>query len=106
MREVQVRVRWSSLRFWVLLSVALSLAVGLAVTLAAKSGGRDEAVAELYSSDAGVRRNAVDRLAELGETSDADLVIEALHDSDADVRAHAEVAVWTLWMPIRRSRGR
>src|SRR6185295_1685198 len=98
MLEVQVRVRWSSLSFLVLPSVALSLAVGLAVTLAAKSGGRDEAVAELYSSDAGVRRNAVDRLAELGETSDADLVIEALHDSDGDVRAHAEIAVWTLWM--------
>ena len=98
MLEVQVRARWSSVRFVVLSSLALSLAAGLAVTLAAKSGGRDEAVAELYSSDAGVRRNAVDRLAELGETSDADLVIESLHDSDADVRAHAEVAVWTLWM--------
>ena len=98
MLEVQVRARWSSLRFLVLLSVALSLAVGLAVTFAAKSGGRDEAVSELYSSDAGVRRNAVDRLAELGETSDADLVIESLRDSDPDVRAHAEVAVWTLWM--------
>ena len=98
MLEVQVGARWSSLRFLVLLSVALSLAVGLAVTFAAKSGGRDEAVSELYSSDAGVRRNAVDRLAELGETSDADLVIESLRDSDPDVRAHAEVAVWTLWM--------
>ena len=90
--------QWSSLRFLVLSLLALSLAVGLAVTLAAKSGGRDEAVAELYSSDAGVRRNAVDRLAALGETSDADLVIEALRDSDPDVRAHAEIAVWTLWM--------
>ena len=90
-------VRWLSLRFLVLPSVALSLAAGLAATLAAKSGNRDEAVAELYSPDAAVRRDAVDLLAQLGQTSDADLVIEALHDTDPDVRVHAEVAVWALW---------
>ncbi len=90
-------VRWSSLRFLVLLSAALSLTVGLAVTLAAKSGSRDEAVAELYNPDAAIRRNAVDQLAQFGQTSDADLVIEALHDTDPEVRVHAEVAVWVLW---------
>ncbi len=89
--------RWSGLRSLILLSAALSLAVGLAATLAAKSGGRDEAVAELYNPDAAIRRNAVDQLAQFGETGDADLVIEALHDTDPDVRVHAEVAVWTLW---------
>jgi tetratricopeptide (TPR) repeat protein len=97
MLEVQVAVRWSFLRFLILPSVGLSLAVCLAVTLAAKSGSRDEAVAELYSPDAAIRRDAVDQLAQVGDTSDADLVIEALHDSDPDVRVHAEVAVWTLW---------
>jgi len=97
MREVQVNVRWLSLKFLVLPSVALSLAAGLAATLAAKSGSRDEAVAELYSPDAAVRRDAVDQLAQFGQTSDADLVIEALHDTDPDVRVHAEVAVWVLW---------
>ena len=90
-------VRWLSLRFLVLPSVALSLAAGLAATLAAKSGSRDEAVAELYSPDAAIRRDAVDQLAQFGQTSDADLVIEALHDTDPDVRVHAEVAVWVLW---------
>jgi len=92
-----VAVRWSFLRFLLLPSVGLSLTVCLAVTLAAKSGSRDEAVAELYSPDAAIRRDAVDQLAQVGDTSDADLVIEALHDSDPDVRVHAEVAVWTLW---------
>jgi tetratricopeptide (TPR) repeat protein len=92
-----VGARRSLLRLLVLLSAALSLAVGLAVTLAAKSGSRDEAVAELYSPDAAIRRDAVDQLAQVGQTSDADLVIEALHDTDPDVRVHAEVAVWVLW---------
>lgn len=89
--------RWSCLRPFVLLAAALSLAAGLAVTLAAKTGSRDEAVAELYNADAAIRRDAVDQLAQLGETADADLAIEALHDTDPDVRVHAEVAVWTLW---------
>jgi tetratricopeptide (TPR) repeat protein len=44
-----------------------------------------------------IRRDADDQLAQHGQTSDADLVIEALHDTDPDVRVHAEVAVWVLW---------
>ena len=39
----------------------------------------------------------MDRLAQVGTTADADLVIEVLYDSDPVVRQHAEAAVWVLW---------
>lgn len=89
--------RWSYPRLLVLPSVALLLMVGLAVSLAAKTGSRDEAVADLYSPDAAVRRAAIDQLARVGKTNDADLVIEALRDTDPDVRVRAEIAVWAIW---------
>jgi tetratricopeptide (TPR) repeat protein len=95
--ELNVNARWSRLGLLVLPLTALSLAICLAVALAAQSAGRDKAVAELYSPDAAIRRDAVDRLARLGQSTDADLVIEALYDADPDVRAHAEAAVWQLW---------
>ena len=92
-----MNARWSWLTCLVVPSVALSLLAALAVALAAQGAGRDEAIAELYSPDASVRREAVDQLARLGQTGDADLVLEALYDTDPDVRAHAEAAVWQLW---------
>jgi tetratricopeptide (TPR) repeat protein len=89
--------RWSWLTRHVLSSVALPLLAGLAVAPAAEIGSRDEAIAALYSADASVRREAIDQLARLGRTADADLVLEALYDSDPDVRVHAEAAAWQLW---------
>ena len=69
----------------------------MADVLAAQSSSRDQAVASLYSSDPWVRLEGVDRLAQVGTTADADLVIEVLYDSDPVVRQHAEAAVWVLW---------
>jgi tetratricopeptide (TPR) repeat protein len=71
--------------------------LGLTAVFAAQGEKRHEAVAGLYSKDAAVRRDAVDQLARVGTSADADLVIEALYDSDPDVRVHAEAAVWQLW---------
>lgn len=71
--------------------------LGLTAVFAAQGEKRNEAVAGLYSKDAAVRRDAVDQLARVGTSADADLVIEALYDSDAEVRVHAEAAVWQLW---------
>jgi len=73
------------------------MVLGLAAAFAAQGDKRNEAVAGLYNKDASVRRNAVDQLARVGTSADADLVIEALYDSDPEVRVHAEAAVWQLW---------
>jgi len=78
-------------------SLGLAFLAGVAVALAAQTTGRDDAIAQLYSPDASVRREAVDQLAQIGQAADADLVLEALYDTDPDVRVHAEAAVWQLW---------
>ena len=78
-------------------SVLTLILLSLTAVFAAQSEKHNEAVAGLYNKDASVRRDAVDRLAQIGTTADADLVIEALYDSDAEVRLHAEAAVWQLW---------
>ena len=71
--------------------------LGLTAVFGAQGEKRNEAVAGLYSKDASVRLDAVDLLARVGTSADADLVIEALYDSDPEVRLHAEAAVWQLW---------
>jgi len=83
-------------RFAFSILTALML-LGLTAVFAAQGEKRNEAVAGLYNKDASVRRDAVDQLARVGTSADADLVIEALYDSDPEVRVHAEVAVWQLW---------
>jgi tetratricopeptide (TPR) repeat protein len=75
----------------------LLLCAGLSTADAADPSSREEALAELYSPDAALRREGVDGLARLGQSADADLVLEALYDADPEVRAHAEGAVWQLW---------
>jgi tetratricopeptide (TPR) repeat protein len=64
---------------------------------AADLATREQAVAGLSSADAELRRDAVDSLARLGQSADADLLLEALYDADPEVRIHAEGAVWQLW---------
>ena len=64
---------------------------------AAEPATREQALAALYSKDASQRRDAVDGLGRLGQTADADLLLEALYDADLEVRVHAESAVWQVW---------
>ena len=59
---------------------------------------REQALASLDSSDASVRREAVTQLGLNGEMADADALLAALYDDDADVRAAAEHGVWQVWM--------
>ena len=78
--------------------VALSvLCACLAVETRAGELNHDEAVAALFSADAGARRDGAAWLGSNGGPADADLVVEALHDDDERVRGAAEAAVWRLW---------
>jgi tetratricopeptide (TPR) repeat protein len=54
-------------------------------------------LAGLASADAAERREAVLGLGQFGEMRDAQALLDALYDEDADVRGLAEFAVWQLW---------
>jgi len=92
-----VNARWPRLSYPLFAAATLLAAVGLAPGFAAQGERRDQAVAALYSPNPSVRLGAVDELAQVGTAADADLVIEMLYDSDPEVRAHAQAAVWALW---------
>ena len=59
---------------------------------------REQALAAIDSSDPGVRLQAVSQLAVSGEMADAQVLLDALYDEDAGVRAAAEQGVWQVWM--------
>jgi tetratricopeptide (TPR) repeat protein len=59
---------------------------------------REQALAAIRSDDPDVRLQAVVRLAASGGTADAQVLLDALYDEDANVRVAAEHAVWQVWM--------
>jgi len=75
----------------------LVLGLGAGLSAAADGLNHDRAVAGLSSAEPGARRDAADWLGANGQPADADLVVEALHDDDPQVRSAAEGAVWRLW---------
>ena len=81
----------------ILLSVALAaLLLGLAALHAQTA--REQALAAIDSSDPDVRLQAVAQLAVSGQMADAQVLLDALYDDDAGVRAAAEQGVWQVWM--------
>lgn len=58
---------------------------------------RGEAIAALSQTDAGARRAAVERLADIGRGADADRLIPRLADVDPEVRQVAAAAIWQIW---------
>ncbi|HEY6513693.1 MAG TPA: tetratricopeptide repeat protein [Burkholderiaceae bacterium] len=78
---------------WSLLSLAL-LCAGVA---AAAEMSREQALQALGQPDTGTRLAAVNRLAEIGQMSDADRLLGRLGDADPDVRDAAAQAMWRIW---------
>jgi len=59
---------------------------------------RERALADLgRADDAGARRAAVQKLAEVGEIADLPALAKTLRDADPGVRASAEEAMWQVW---------
>ncbi len=58
---------------------------------------REQALRTLANADAQKRRDAVDRLGEVGRMTDSPVVAAALRDTDPDTREHAELALWRIW---------
>ena len=58
---------------------------------------REQAVKLLSHAAAQTRREATDRLGEVGIMTDVPPLLKALRDSDEDTRQHAEQAIWRIW---------
>jgi tetratricopeptide (TPR) repeat protein len=65
---------------------------------AAELSTREQALADMASERPELRREAAELLGELGRGADAQVLLDALRDEDAGVRAAAERAVWEVWM--------
>lgn len=80
----------------------LATAVAATMTISAPSAQaadltREQALQGLQQPDAKARLAAVARLAEIGRMADADQLVPRLRDSEADVRAAAQEAMWRIW---------
>jgi tetratricopeptide (TPR) repeat protein len=59
--------------------------------------GREQAVRLLSHAAPQTRREAADRLGEVGVMADVPPLLKVLRDSDEDTRQHAEQAIWHIW---------
>jgi len=58
---------------------------------------RTEAVKRLSDADVGKRREAIARLGDVGQMTDAKALVQELKDPDEDARSEAEEALWMIW---------
>lgn len=80
------------------LSSALLSILLLAGAAAQPQGlSRERALQALSHADTQMRRDAVNRLGEVGMMADVPLLVNALRDADEDVRDRAEQAMWGIW---------
>ena len=79
------------------LSALMSILLFAGAAAWAQGVSRDQAVQALSHADSGMRRDAVNRLGEIGVTADVPLLVKALRDTDETVRDRAEQAMWRIW---------
>jgi len=86
-------------RRWIVVTLLLawSAAAGLQCAAAAEIASREEALTAVQSPDPALRLGGVDGLAQFGEPADAAVLLEELYDDNAEVRLHAQGAVWQVW---------
>jgi Flp pilus assembly protein TadD len=80
-----------------LLSALASIVLLSGTAAHAQELSREQAAQALSKADTQMRRDAVSRLGEVGTMADATLLVNALRDTDEDVRARAEQAMWRIW---------
>lgn len=80
------------------------LACALAALTMSASGGlmaqgssREAALQSLTRPDPATRREAANRLGEVGTMADVPALVRALHDGDEDTREEAQQALWRVW---------
>jgi tetratricopeptide (TPR) repeat protein len=80
-----------------LLTILVSMLLLTGTTAQAQEVRREQAVRLLSHAAAETRREATDRLGEVGIMADVPPLLKALRDSDEDTRQHAEQAIWRIW---------
>ncbi len=78
----------------------LLIALAVALLLPAARGEpltRTQALGAIEDAKVDVRRNAVERLGEVGTMDDADRLVARLRDDDETVRELATAALWEIW---------
>jgi tetratricopeptide (TPR) repeat protein len=86
----------STARFIVALLLGCQLAVAGAET-ADTEMSHDQAVQALKADEPAQRAAAIERLAEIGTMSDADIVAARLLDEHEEIRELASLAIWHIW---------
>src|SRR5262245_47462416 len=85
------------------MKTVLAAFLGLAIVAAAPTFAaepqltRSQALNRLGDADAGKRRDATSRPADVGLMSDAKALVQELKDPDEDARSEAEEALWKIW---------
>ena len=77
--------------------LTLLFLAGTAGAAPAQALSREQARQSLTETDVQVRRLAATRLGEIGVMGDTPALRQALRDTDADTREHAENAMWRIW---------
>ena len=80
-----------------LLTALVSTLLLTGTTAQAQELRREQAVQRLSHAAAQTRREATDRLGEVGIMADVPPLLKALRDPDEDTRHHAEQAIWRIW---------
>ena len=80
-----------------LIAVLAALMVAAGPLEAAQGQTREAAVRALSRPDVRQRREAANRLGEIGTMADARALVLALKDSDDETRESAEQALWQIW---------
>ena len=81
----------------VTLLLAWSAAAGLPCAAAAEISSREQALTAVQSQDPAQRLDGVNALAQFGQPADAAVLLDELYDDNAEVRLHAQGAVWQVW---------
>jgi tetratricopeptide (TPR) repeat protein len=81
----------------VVLSALLSILLLAGTTAQAEELSRELAARSLFNADVQTRRDAANRLGEVGTMADASFLVKALRDADEDTRIQAEQALWRIW---------
>jgi tetratricopeptide (TPR) repeat protein len=80
-----------------LFSILLSTLVLFGPVVHAAGQSHDDAAKALTDADPRLRREAANRLGEIGTMSDVALLARSLRDSDEDTRDNAQAAMWLIF---------
>jgi tetratricopeptide (TPR) repeat protein len=91
------RIREGMIEMHALLTILVPMLLLTGTTAQAQELKREQAVQRLSHAAAQTRREATDRLGEVGMMADVPPLLKTLRDSDEDTRHHAEQAIWRIW---------